>query len=509
MASASSSSKSPKYFAFVSYAHKDGRVATSLSRYLETFRVPVRLGGKHTELPKRMFPVFRDRDELSASTDLGESIKAALASSGALIVLCSPDAARSKWVAEEIRTFRQFRNGHRIFPVLLEGEASDALPEPLREHPQDSPVTDLRRGTKNVRDARLGLVAALLGLSFDALKRSEQERSRRAWLRAAACLCVVALGAAAYESDQPHVTVYSVPGGASMITAGPDGALWFTLESGEQKIGRISPNGRVIEYPVQVSSAPRDISAGPDGALWFTESGRGNDGDLAIGRITTGGLASELRLGRYTTTIISGGKGSLWFTDLVTEGIGQFRLPTPSRDGEVLEYPIGIPGPGLTLGPDGAVWFTEVGTHDSVVGGGSRIGRITAGGHITLFSLPTSNNPGGITLGHDGALWFTDFGVNRIGRITTNGHITEYRIPTSDAWLGAIATGSDGALWFSEADGKKIGRITTSGHTTEYPVPGGPGKFSHLVLGPDGAMWFVTSDGNIGRITAGHWFFGI
>lgn len=485
----------------------DARAATSLSRYLETFRVPVRLGGKHTELPKRMFPVFRDRDELSASTDLGESIKAALATSGALIVLCSPDAARSKWVAEEIRTFRQFGNGHRIFPVLLEGEASDALPEPLREHPQDCPITDLRRGTRIARDARLGLVAALLGLSFSALKRSEQERSRRAWLRAAACLCVVALGVAGYELDQPHVTEYSVPKGASAITAGPDGALWFTLAS-DKKIGRITPNGGVIEYPVQVSSAPLDISPGPDGALWFTESGRRNDGDLAIGRITTGGHATELRLGRYTTAIISGGNGSLWFTDLVTKGIGQFRLPTPSRDGEVLEYPIGIPG-GLTLGPDGAVWFTELGTHDSLVRGDSRIGRVTAAGHVTLFSLPAGSRAWGITLGHDGALWFTDTDANRIGRITTTGHITEYQMPTSDAGPGAIAAGSDGALWFSESNGKKIGRITTSGHITEYPVPGGPGEFSHLALGPDGAIWFVTSDGNIGRITTGHWFLGI
>ena len=55
------------------------------------------------------------------------------------------------------------------------------------------------------------------------------------------------------------------------------------------KIGRITTAGVVTEYPVPTAgSYPGSITAGPDGALWFTE-GAGNK----IGRITTAGVITE------------------------------------------------------------------------------------------------------------------------------------------------------------------------------------------------------------------------
>jgi virginiamycin B lyase len=66
----------------------------------------------------------------------------------------------------------------------------------------------------------------------------------------------------------------------SGMAAGPDGALWFT-NSGNNSIGRITTEGKVINYAVTRESQPLGIAAGPDGALWFTN--RYN----SIGRITT------------------------------------------------------------------------------------------------------------------------------------------------------------------------------------------------------------------------------
>lgn len=172
-----------KYFAFLSYAHKDAQAAAALGRYIETFRVPVRLGGKEQNLPKRMFPVFRDREEFSASSDLGAAIEDALTKSGALVVLCSPNAAQSKWVNEEIRTFRRTSSPRRIFCVLLEGEPSEAFPAALIAGNVEPLAVDFRRGGDNQRDARLRLVAALLGVEFDALKRRERIRKRNARTR--------------------------------------------------------------------------------------------------------------------------------------------------------------------------------------------------------------------------------------------------------------------------------------------------------------------------------------
>jgi virginiamycin B lyase len=77
-----------------------------------------------------------------------------------------------------------------------------------------------------------------------------------------------------------HVKIFpgiSIPGD---ITAGPDGALWFT--SGNNTIGRITSTGKVTTYTAPGINTPQGITAGPDRALWFTSSGNNS-----IGRITT------------------------------------------------------------------------------------------------------------------------------------------------------------------------------------------------------------------------------
>ena len=72
----------------------------------------------------------------------------------------------------------------------------------------------------------------------------------------------LASGAVANYSD-PTI---SAPAG---ITAGPDGALWFTNCS-NNSIGRITTTGTVTNYTGTGIEHPTGIAAGPDGALWFT-----------------------------------------------------------------------------------------------------------------------------------------------------------------------------------------------------------------------------------------------
>jgi len=57
-----------------------------------------------------------------------------------------------------------------------------------------------------------------------------------------------------------------------LITAGPDGNLWFTANTPADKIVRITTAGSVSEFAIPTSfSSPAGITAGPDGKLWFTE----------------------------------------------------------------------------------------------------------------------------------------------------------------------------------------------------------------------------------------------
>ena len=62
-----------RFYAFLSYSHKDKELADWLHRELERFRVPHALAGKLTAngvVPRRLTPIFRDQHDLSAGADL-------------------------------------------------------------------------------------------------------------------------------------------------------------------------------------------------------------------------------------------------------------------------------------------------------------------------------------------------------------------------------------------------------------------------------------------------------
>ena len=88
-----------KYWAFISYSHKDTAIADWLHPRLETYRVPKSLVGtpsREGEVPSRIMPIFRDREELPTSSELGDNLQKSLQQSRYLIVICSPDAAKSR-----------------------------------------------------------------------------------------------------------------------------------------------------------------------------------------------------------------------------------------------------------------------------------------------------------------------------------------------------------------------------------------------------------------------------
>jgi hypothetical protein len=121
-----------RYAAFISYRHmpRDRRSALRIMSALETFRTPKPLVSQ--AYPARIAHLFRDEDEIPASTDLSDQIKQALARSENLIVVCSPDTPASRWVRREIELFQEMGKGDRIFPLLIAGEPDEAFPQELR-----------------------------------------------------------------------------------------------------------------------------------------------------------------------------------------------------------------------------------------------------------------------------------------------------------------------------------------------------------------------------------------
>lgn len=187
-----------KYWAFISYSHKDTAIADWLHQKLETYCVPKSLVGtpsREGEVPSRIMPIFRDREELPTSSELGDNLQKSLQQSRYLIVICSPDAAQSRWVEEEVRTFKGSQGRDRVIAVIAHGvpNATDrgraedeCFPQSMRfdvianGRVQVEPIAaDLRAEGDGRQRAFLKIVAGLLGVGFDDLYQREKRREHR------------------------------------------------------------------------------------------------------------------------------------------------------------------------------------------------------------------------------------------------------------------------------------------------------------------------------------------
>jgi tetratricopeptide (TPR) repeat protein len=198
----SSSSSGFTYRAFISYSHRDKVWGDWLHKALETYRVPSRLVGTHTAhgtIPRRLNPIFRDREELASATDLGRKVNAALSQSENLIVICSPASAVSRWVNQEVLAYKRMGRGDRIFCLIVDGEpnASAVAGQEMDEcfcpalrfqldasgratGARTEPIAaDARPGKDGKANAKLKLIAGMLDVGFDALKQREQQRRVR------------------------------------------------------------------------------------------------------------------------------------------------------------------------------------------------------------------------------------------------------------------------------------------------------------------------------------------
>src|SRR3954471_22234235 len=125
-----------RYRAFLSYSHRDRAFCEWLHGALERTRIDKDLVGKVTRfgpVPASLRPIFRDREDFAAGASLGRETLAALEASQFMIVLCSPDAARSPHVNEEVRRFKALGGADFIIPIVIGGEPGDeCFPPALR-----------------------------------------------------------------------------------------------------------------------------------------------------------------------------------------------------------------------------------------------------------------------------------------------------------------------------------------------------------------------------------------
>ncbi len=199
-----------KYRVFISYSHADSVWARWLHRALESYKPPrgvVIQGISADGRSKPLSPVFRDREELSSAASLSDAVSQALQDSANLVVICSPAAARSKWVNEEILTFKRLGRSARIFCFIVDGEPHDAgeaecFPQALRYEWKDGGISDVpaeplaadaRRGGDGRTLARLKLIAGILHVDLDNLRQRDLQRRNKRLLAVSAGSAAVAI----------------------------------------------------------------------------------------------------------------------------------------------------------------------------------------------------------------------------------------------------------------------------------------------------------------------------
>lgn len=222
-----------EYYAFISYSHKDKKWAEWLQHKLEHYKIPTSL---HKEsdgaLPKKVKPVFWDKTDLGVGS-LEFNLRNELKDSRYLIVVCSPDSAKSDWVNKEIAHFKEMGREDRMIPVIISGEpGSGSVDEYYPPGLQEMDAPGIRLFEKNEKEVLIQIVARLLELDFNTLWEREikeqKSRQRRTAAIGGALAAVIGIASWAYWDFNfnekvayfsNYVEIYGVANGVDPLTS--------------------------------------------------------------------------------------------------------------------------------------------------------------------------------------------------------------------------------------------------------------------------------------------------
>lgn len=334
--------------------------------------------------------------------------------------------------------------------------------------------------------------------------------------------------------------LYSLEHYASALAPGPDGALWF-VEPGDQRLGRITPDGQVSE-PVRLPDGtyPQAIVTGPDGNLWFSYShgygraspdgtyklwpvGEGDivgDGSIAVGpdgnlwvagldykdlmRVTPQGVATHVTAGTLVSQVIAGPDGAIWFNyyygvgSVAVDGSHRRTWPQPFGSSSDCEQFSGVgPTGGLAFDAQGTLWAGDS-YHRSV----ERLAFGAASPSALEPLLPRTGllrTASIIAAAPGGSVWVSARGA--LVRVEPDGTRRTFRV-AGDAFPGAVLPVPDGRVWFGL--GGEIRRLSPGGHVERFRRHHAPHAFiDGLAPGLRGGVWFIDARRRvIGRMDA-------
>nr|HEV8010073.1 hypothetical protein [Bradyrhizobium sp.] len=178
------------------------------------------------------------------------------------------------------------------------------------------------------------------------------------------------------------------------LAIAPDGAVWFADPTG-YGMTRLK-DGVFNRYQIESArGGPYGVAVTADGAIWATLQ-NGNQ-LLQIAADGAGRTFDLPRGGAVPTDVAIGSGGSVWFLQFRANRIGRF------KDGQFSDVEAGRENAGLSgiaVAPNDDVWFGMMRR--------ASLGRLR-NGHIEVFALPRDNaRPFSLAVDRDGNVWYAD-----------------------------------------------------------------------------------------------------
>ena len=203
-----------KYFAFISYSSKDIAWGKKLQKKLEHYRMPATLCSEHGWERKPIKPVFFAPTDIQPG-GLSEELRERLKASQHLIVICSPNSAKSKWVGKEIEYFHGLGRPQNIHFFIVDGSPHSGDPDtecfnPVVEELGLPEILGANVNEKIYRSPQLNrerayvqLISKMLGVEFDAIwQRHKRLRIRKAVFWVLGGLAVIAVMLGIWKANQ-------------------------------------------------------------------------------------------------------------------------------------------------------------------------------------------------------------------------------------------------------------------------------------------------------------------
>ena len=210
-----STQKQFKYFAFISYSSNDTAWGKKLQKKLEHYKMPATLCSEHNWQRTPIKPVFFAPTDIQPG-GLSEELQERLKASQNLIVICSPNSAKSQWVGKEIEFFHNLGRTKNIHFFIVEGTPHSKDPETECFNPVVNQLglpeilganiheKNYKWPWLNKERAYVQLVSKLLGVEFDTIwQRHKRQLIRKAVAWTAGAIAVLCALVFVWRANQP------------------------------------------------------------------------------------------------------------------------------------------------------------------------------------------------------------------------------------------------------------------------------------------------------------------